>query len=57
MCGPENSILGVKSEIIIEKFRYHMPKKFEYAIGDISAQGAIFTLEGKRVVKVEAVRF
>lgn len=57
MCGPENSILGVRSDIIIEKFRYHMPKKFEYATGDISAQGAIFTLDGRRVVKVEAVRF
>lgn len=57
MCGPEDSILGVRSDIIIEKFRYHMPKKFEVATGGISAQGAIFTLENTKVVKVEAVKF
>ena len=57
MCGPEDSILGVKSEIIIDKFRYHMPKKFEYAEGNISAQGAVFTIENGKTVNVQAVKF
>ena len=57
MCGPTDSILGVKSEIIIDKLRSHMPKKFEFADGEIAATGAVFTLEGGKVTKVEAVRF
>lgn len=57
MCGPENSILGVQSEIIIEKFRCHMPKRFEIARGEIKAYGAVFTVENKRTVKVEAISF
>ena len=28
MCGPELSVLGIKSEIAIEKQRYHSPVKF-----------------------------
>ena len=57
MCGPTDSILGVKSEIIIDKLRSHMPKKFEFADGEIAATGAVFTLEGGKVTKIEAVRF
>ena len=57
MCGPTNSILGVKSEIIIEKLRYHMPKRFEFADGEIEATGAIFTVENGKTIDVTAVRF
>ena len=57
MCGPQDSILGVECGIIIDKFRYQMPKKFEFARGNISAQGAIFTLEAGKVTDVYAVKF
>lgn len=57
MCGPTNSILGVKSEIIIDKLRSHMPKRFEYAVGEIEATGAIFTVEKGKTTAVTAVRF
>lgn len=57
MCGPKDSILGVKSEAIIEKFRFHMPRRFEYAQGNVCAQGAIFTVENGVTVKCEAVSF
>ena len=57
MCGPQNSILGVRSDIIIDKFRYHMPKKFEYATGSLQAQGAVFTLENGKVSDLQAVKF
>ena len=45
MCGPRNSILGVKSEIIIEKLRSKMPARFEFAEGDIMFNGVIFDVE------------
>lgn len=57
MCGPENSILGVRSDIVIEKLRFHMPKRFEYAVGDIKAHGAVFTVENGKTVDVRTVTF
>jgi len=44
MCGPDNSILGIKSEIIIKKLRTKMPARFEVADGKITLHGAVFTV-------------
>ena len=59
MTGPVESILGVTSEIIITKFRTHMPVKFSVPDGEIRAYGALFTLDRdlKRAVEVKAVSF
>jgi len=57
MCGPVNSILGIRSDIVIEKLRLHMPKKFDYAQGEIKAHGAIFTVEKGKTISAEAVKF
>ena len=57
MCGPIDSVLGVKSEIIISRLRYHMPRRFEHADGEIAATGAIFTVENGKTVNAQAVRF
>ncbi len=35
MTGPENSVLGVKKELIIQKFLSQMPCKFEVADGPV----------------------
>ena len=45
MTGPVNSILGIRSDIIIEKLRTKLPVKFEVATGKIEAQGVIFELD------------
>lgn len=57
MCGPVNSILGVKCDRVIDKMRLHLPRKFEYADGEASATGAIFTVDGGRVSEVRGVKF
>ena len=57
MCGPTDSILGVKSEIIIERMRRHSSRRFEYASGQICATGAIFTVENNKVILIEAIKF
>jgi metallophosphoesterase (TIGR00282 family) len=44
MTGPPESVLGIKTDIIIEKFRTHMPVRFELAEGPSELQGALFTL-------------
>ncbi len=54
MCGPEDSILGVISERVIDRLRLHLPRKFDYAQSPVSAQGAIFDTQARTV---ELVRF
>ncbi len=43
--GPHDSVLGVKSDIIITKLRTHLPQRFDYAEGDVYATGAIFDID------------
>ncbi len=59
MVGVSDSILGVKSEIIIEKFTTRMPVRFEQAHGDVSASGTIFTLDkaSGKCIKVQRISF
>jgi metallophosphoesterase (TIGR00282 family) len=57
MCGPVESILGVESSIIIERLRRHASARFEFAEGDITASGAIFTLENDKVTSVMPIQF
>ncbi len=57
MCGVTESILGVESEIIIERMRRHTSQRFELARGEVCAYGAIFTLENDTVSSVQAIKF
>lgn len=57
MCGPRDSILGVISDRVIDKLRLHLPARFEYARGNISASGAIFTVENGKTISAETVSF
>ena len=45
MTGPDDSILGVRSDIIIEKFRTKLPVRFQFADGPITLHGALFTVD------------
>lgn len=45
MCGVKNSVLGVDKDIIIEKFRFNMPQKFDKAHGSSMINGCIFTID------------
>ncbi len=58
MCGVENSVLGVKKEIVIEKFRTNMPVRFDAASGDCIINGCIFTIDEKtgKCTATETVR-
>lgn len=47
MCGPDDSILGVKSELVIRKLRSKLPVRFESAPGKVTLHGAVVTLERK----------
>lgn len=58
MTGPVNSILGIRTDIIIEKFRSRMPVRFEIAEGQNELQGALFTLGPStgRTIEVKRIK-
>ncbi len=58
MCGAVNSVLGVKPECIIKKFKTRMPVRFETASGETELNGAVFTFDTceRRVTSVELLK-
>lgn len=45
MTGPFDSVIGVKKEIVIERFLTQMPNKFDLAEDDIRMQGVIIDID------------
>ena len=45
MTGAEDSVLGVKKEIILKRFTTGVPQKFEYATGRAKLCGAVFAID------------
>ena len=41
MTGPYDSVIGVKKELVIEKFLNGMPARFEAANGDVRLCGVV----------------
>ena len=58
MCGPIDSILGVDASKVIEKFRTHLPVRFETPEGECELNGAVFTYDRslKKCTGIELVR-
>ena len=55
MCGPDNSVLGVIKEIIIEKFLTQLPQSHKVATGDSLVNGVFITIDKrtKRAIKIK----
>lgn len=45
MTGPTDSVIGIKKEIILERFLTHMPMRFDVATKGVELQGAFITIE------------
>ena len=45
MCGPEMSVLGIESEIIIKALKTGMPQKFDVSPNPCSLNGCIFEID------------
>lgn len=58
MTGPKNSVLGVKSDIIINRLRDNDMSKFEFAEGECTLCGCIFDIDisSKKTVSIERIR-
>jgi 2',3'-cyclic-nucleotide 2'-phosphodiesterase len=56
MCGPYDSVLGIKSEIIVEKFITGLPARFDLAKGPASLNGVIVHCDEQTNKPVEIKR-
>lgn len=56
MTGPYDSVLGVKKEIVIEKFISRLPVRFETADGDITMCAAVFDIDSESGRTVSVTR-
>ena len=45
MCGPDASILGVKTEPVLQRFLTQMPARFDVATGTVIVQGGIVDVD------------
>ena len=45
MCGPEDSVLGVRTDRVLERFLKQTPVRFEVASGPTLVQGAVIDLD------------
>jgi metallophosphoesterase (TIGR00282 family) len=45
MCGPEASVLGMKTEAVLRRFLTQMPTRFEVATGVVLVQGALVDVD------------
>jgi metallophosphoesterase (TIGR00282 family) len=58
MCGPEESILGVRTDRVLERFLSQLPVRFEVASGPVLVQGAIIDVatETGRATAIQRIR-
>lgn len=58
MCGPEDSVLGVKTEAVLRRFLTQMPTRFEVASGSVLVQGALIDVDEQtgRATDIRRVR-
>lgn len=58
MTGPKESVLGVKPEIIIKKFKEKLPVRFEIAEGDCKLNAIIFDIDevSGKTISVERIQ-
>jgi len=45
MCGPRDSVIGVKRELVLDRFLSQMPTRFEVATGPALLQGALIDVD------------
>jgi 2',3'-cyclic-nucleotide 2'-phosphodiesterase len=54
MTGPLESVIGVRTEIIVKRFLTELPAQFEVADGPVRLDAALIAAEGGRAISIEA---
>ena len=55
MTGPLESVIGVRTDIIVRRFLTALPAQFEVADGPVRLNAALIGAEGGRAVSIEAI--
>jgi 2',3'-cyclic-nucleotide 2'-phosphodiesterase len=55
MTGPRDSVIGVRTDIILRRFTTELPQAFEVADGPVRLDAALIAAEGGRATSIEAV--
>ena len=54
MCGPRDSVIGVKKELVLERFLTQMPVRFEIATENVWLEGLVLELgDDGRALRIE----
>jgi 2',3'-cyclic-nucleotide 2'-phosphodiesterase len=53
MCGPHDSVIGVRGDIILRRFTTELPAQFEVADGDVRLNGVVITATAGRATAIE----
>jgi 2',3'-cyclic-nucleotide 2'-phosphodiesterase len=57
MTGPHDSVIGVRTDLVLRRFTTQLPIRFEPAEGDVRIEGALFECDGEgRATSMEAFR-
>lgn len=55
MAGPLNSVIGVRTDIIVQRFLTELPAQFEVAEGPVRLNAVVIEAEGGRARSIEAL--
>jgi hypothetical protein len=55
MTGPLESVIGVRTDIIVKRFLTELPAQFEVADGAVRLDAALITAEGGRALAIEGI--
>lgn len=54
MCGPRDSVIGVKKELVLQRFLTQLPVRFEVADGDVWLEGVVVEIGSDgRALRIE----
>jgi calcineurin-like phosphoesterase len=54
MCGPRDSVIGVKKELVLERFLTQLPVRFEVASGNVWLEGVVVEMgDDGRALRIE----
>jgi len=57
MTGPHDSVIGVRTDLVLRRFMTQLPIRFEPAEGDVRIEGAIFECDAQgRATAIESFR-
>ena len=55
MTGPRDSVIGVRTDIILRRFTTELPQAFEVAEGPVRLDAALIAADGGRAISIQAV--